>query len=156
MMAAIALALTVVGLVQSASLIQQNLLFTRAKTEVSFWGRGNYQPGEITVNRTVNQLDDLLQANPSQPDYLGLQANAAVWPAYWSGRDAAIGESAGSGITVQQAINSQYAALQARPAHRYSWVKLAEYLSRSAATEQNKALATITQSRLSALSTISP
>ena len=146
MMAVIALALTVVSLVQSASLIQQNLLFTRAQTEVSFWGRGDYHPEQMTISRTVKQLESLLLNKPTHPDYLGLQANAFVWMGYWSEDSAARVQS------VQQAVNSQYAALQARPAHRYSWVKLAEYLPRGAATEQNTALAIITQSRLTALS----
>jgi hypothetical protein len=147
MVAVVALALAVVGVAHSASLVQQNLLFTRAQTEVSFWGRGDYQPDETTINRTVNQLEDLLKTSPKHPDYLSLQANAVVWLAYWSEKDA----SASSGRSVQQASNSQYAALQSRPAHRYSWVKLAEYLSRSEASEHKLALVALTQTRLSAL-----
>jgi pectin methylesterase-like acyl-CoA thioesterase len=145
MMAVIALAVTVAGLVYSASLIQQNLLFTHAQTEVSFWGRGDYQPTSTTIAHTVQQLESLLQREPKQPDYLGLQANAFVWLAYWA-------DDGGVRVkTVQQAIDSQYAALQFRPAHRYSWVKLGEYLPRGAATEANAALTVLTQSRLSLL-----
>ena len=143
--AVITLALTVVAVTQAAGLYTQNLLFTRAQTEVGFWGRDDYHPEETTIVRTVKQLESLLLSKPTQPDYLGLQANALVWLAYWSG------EGTASAATVQ-AVSGQYAALQSRPAHRYSWVKLAEYLSRSAATGQNTALATLTQSRLSALS----
>jgi len=145
MVLVVVLVLSVVGVVRSASLMRQNLLFTRAQTEVSFWGRGDYHPEQKTIARTVKQLESLLLSAPTQPDYLGLQANAAVWLAYWSE------DGAASTRTVQQAVSSQYAALQTRPAHRYSWEKLEEYLARSAATEQNIALATLTQSRLSAL-----
>lgn len=136
----IALALVVAGVTQAAALFRQNLLFTRAQTEVGFWGRGGYQPDEATITRTAKQLDGLLRSSPAHPDYLGLQANAAAWQAYWAGK------------TDQQAVTSQYAALQSRPGHRYSWVKLAEYLGRSPATEQNQQLATLAQKRLSALS----
>jgi hypothetical protein len=136
----IALVLAALGVVQAGELFQQNLLFTRAQTEVGFWGRGDYQPREATINRTHEQLGSLLRSSSAHPDYLGLQANAAAWQAYWSGTSG------------QQAVTSQYAALQSRPGHRYSWVKLAEYIGRSTAIEQNQALLVLAQKRLGVLS----
>jgi len=141
----IALGLAVAVVMQAAGLFRQNLLFTRAQTEVSFWGRGDYRPDEVTILGTSKLLDGLLQSKPKHPDYLGLQANKAVWLAYWSGPGAA-GEHSS-----RQAISSQYAALVSRPAHRHSWVKLMEYLSRGESSEQNTALAHLAQARLASL-----
>ncbi len=141
----ITLGLAVAVVVQAAGLFRQNLLFTRAQTEVSFWGRGDYRPDEVTILDTSKLLNGLLESKPHHPDYLGLQANKAVWLAYWSGPGAA-GEHSS-----RQAIGSQYAALVSRPAHRHSWVKMVEYLSRGEVSEQNVALADLAQARLIAL-----
>jgi len=144
----IALAMAVAVVAQAANLFSQNLLFTRAQTEVSFWGRGDYRPDEETIRRTSELLNDLLVSEPAHPDYLGLQANATVWLAYWSAHD-------DREQYAQRAINIQYAALLPRPAHRHSWVKLAEYLSRTGArsegSEQRAQLAAMAQTKLSAL-----
>ncbi len=110
---------------QAIAWLAEDLAFTRAKTEVGFWGRGSYQPDDATIQRTGERIDELLLARPAHPAYLGLHANYAAWRAYWAGE----GEAREN--YRQMAAHSQYAALQSRPAHRQGWQKLLEYTSRS-------------------------
>lgn len=138
------LALALVGVVQTAQLFRQDLRFSNAETEVSFWGRGNYHPDETTVGRTTGSITALLVIHPSQPDYLALQGAAAVWLAYWAEDDKAQAHFS------RQSVAAQYAALEARPAHQRSWKKLAEYVGRSG---NNEELAALAQARLKMLNT---
>jgi hypothetical protein len=147
LMAFLALAVTVVCLAHAISVFQQNLLFTQAQTELSFWGRADYHPTPATINATEQQLQTLLNHSPDQPDYLALQANATVWLAYWSRQKSTTGQLESN----QQAIASQQAALLSRPAHRFSWKKLADYVDRGEPTVENRALAVLAQKRISAL-----
>ncbi len=146
-LAFLVLALAVAMVVQAVGLFRQNLLFTRAQTEVSFWGRGDYRPDEPRIHRNLKLVDDLLVSRPAHPDYLSLEASVAVWQAYWLGQSGDGGQAA-AGAIAQQAINSQYAALVSRPAHRYSWEKLAEYLSRGEYSEQNATLVELARVRM--------
>jgi hypothetical protein len=136
------LALALSGVVQAANLFSQNLEFTAAETEVSFWGRGNYHPEAATIARTSQAMESLLTSQPAHPDYLALQANALVWLAYWAQ------EAEARATYAEQAVSTQYAALESRPAHRPSWEKLLEYASRS---EGNEPMATLAQARINAL-----
>jgi hypothetical protein len=147
LVALLTIAVTVVCVVHAFSAFQQNLLFTRAQTEVSFWGRGDYHPTPATITVTRQQLQTLVTHSPGHPDYLALQANAAVWLAYWSRQANTVGQP----DSTQQAIASQQAALLSRPAHRFSWNKLAEYLGRGEPTVENRALALLSQSRVNTL-----
>lgn len=147
LVALLTLAVTVVCVAHAASEFQKNLLFTRVQTEVSFWGRGDYHPTLITINSTQRQLQTLLQHSPSHPDYLALHANAAVWIDYWARQKSAVGQLENS----QQAIASQQAALLSRPAHRFSWKKLADYVERGEPSVENRALAVLAQERINTL-----
>ena len=138
----LALAAALTGVVQSASLLQQDLLFTRAQTEVSFWGRGEYQPTPATIRGTEQQINQLVAITPDHPEYLSVQANSLAWQAYWA-EDKETTQRYGN-----SAVNAQYQALESRPAHGRSWEKLAEY---SASTEGNEALVLLGQSRLAQL-----
>jgi hypothetical protein len=122
----------------------QNLTFTRAETEVSFWGREGYQPLTTTIKRTGHGIESLLQNAPNHPQYLGLQATYFAWRGYWEDNNM---DNRASFNT--QAVQSQYQGLQSRPAHRHSWLKLLEYASRSSSGE---AMAIEAQDRLQALS----
>lgn len=143
----LALAVTVMCVAQAFSVFQQNLLFTQAQTEVSFWGRGDYLPTPATIIATEQQLKTLLNHSPVQPDYLALQANTAVWLAYWSRQEGTTGQLGND----EQAIASQLAALLTRPAHRFSWKKLADYVDRGESTVENRALAVLAQERINTL-----
>jgi hypothetical protein len=147
LVALLTLAVTVVCVAHAFSAFQQNLLFTRVQTEVSFWGRGDYHPTPATITATRQQLQTLVTHSPDHPDYLALRANAAVWLAYWSQQES----TAGQPDNTQQAIASQQSALLSRPAHRFSWNKLAEYLGRGELTVENRALALLAQSRINTL-----
>lgn len=103
---------------------RQDLVFTAAETEVSFWGRGAYQPDELTLARVGDDLDDLLSQSPAQPDYLTLSANYYAWRAYWSG-DPDLQQRYS-----RRALDTQYAAQQSRPAYRQGWVTMVGYGSR--------------------------
>ncbi len=118
------LLLTLFGVSRAASLIAQDWQFTGARTEVSFWGRGDYQPSFKAVRNTGLVLDRLLQASPAQPAYLSVRANSFAWRAYWSQDPKLELELA------QEAVRHQRAALQSRPAHLQSKTKLIEYESR--------------------------
>jgi hypothetical protein len=111
---------------QAAQLMRQDLIYTGAQTELSFWGRGDYQPVAGNVEGTRKAIESLLRRSPGHPDYLSLQAGYDVWRAYWASnpRDR---EQLG-----EQAVRSQYQALVSRPAHRRSWLKLEGYAARIA------------------------
>ena len=104
--------------------MQQDLRFTETETEVSFWGRGNYQPTEATVLRTNLAMDHLLNATPHHPAYLSLQANSYAWQAYWAENSETTREFS------EKAVQLQTSAQQSRPAHLQSRAKLAEYAAR--------------------------
>ena len=70
--AAAALALATLGLAvtlawQAATLFHLDLAFTATETELSFWGRGEYEPAEATRETTGRELDALLAAAPVTP-----------------------------------------------------------------------------------------
>jgi len=116
--------LALYGTVQGASLFKHDLQFTKAETEVSFWGRGNYQPTPKTVSRTARAVENLVQHAPHNPAYRSLQANSFAWRAYWEA------DATTSQQYAQQAVGAQAAAVQARPAYYQGQVKLAEYEAR--------------------------
>jgi hypothetical protein len=137
------LAIALAGAYAGFTRFTQNLAFTAAETEVSFWGRERYQPQATTIKRTGHGIESLLQNAPNHPQYLGLQATYLAWRGYWEDNM----DNRASFNT--QAVQSQYQGLQARPAHRHSWLKLLEYASRSSSGE---AMAIEAQARLQALS----
>jgi len=118
------LLVTLLGIYRAASLIVQDWQFTQARTEVSFWGRGDYKPSLRAVRNTERVLDRLLQASPAQPAYLSVRANSFAWRAYWS-QDRKLELQ-----FAQEAVRHQRAALQSRPAYLQSRTKLVEYESR--------------------------
>jgi hypothetical protein len=140
--AALMLLLTLTCVYFGLSLLVQDLAYTRAQTELSFWGRGNYQPTVQAIQAVSETLEDLLEGAPQHPEYLQLQANNFSWQAYWSQdmstRDALNGE----------AVTNQYRALQSRPAHRQGWSKMVEYASRASSGRETLPLA---QKRLALL-----
>ena len=140
--AALMLLLTLTCVYFGLSLLVQDLAYTRAQTELSFWGRGNYQPTVQAIQAVSETLEDLLEGAPQHPEYLQLQANNFSWQAYWSEnmliRDDLNGE----------AVISQYRALQSRPAHRQGWSKMVEYASRASSGRETLPLA---QNRLALL-----
>jgi hypothetical protein len=139
----VVLAVALMGAYTSFATFARDLAFTSARTELSFWGRDRYQPEPNTIRRTGRSIDALLQAAPTNPEYLGLQASYAAWQAYWS---ESRNERAGFN---GQAVQSQYKALQSRPAHRHSWSKMVEYASR---TTTGEAMLIDARARLQALS----
>jgi hypothetical protein len=128
-MAAPILALALVGAHRGFTTFAQDLAFTNAQTELSFWGSDSYQPEPETIKYTGQTIDALLQNAPGHPEYLGLQANYAAWQAYWS-KNRNNRASFNS-----QAVQSQHKALQSRPAHRHSWSKMVEYAARASTGE---------------------
>jgi len=143
--AAAALALATLGLAvtlawQAATLFHLDLAFTATETELSFWGRGEYEPAEATRETTGRELDALLAAAPDHPDYLTLAAYHAAWLAYREDDPTVARPYA------LQAVDKQYAAQQNRPAYRQGWAKLVEY-SRRAASDRGA----LAQQRLEAL-----
>ena len=139
----VALAAALLLMVQGAQLMRNELGFSRAGTEVSFWGRADYQPSEETILATTNTISTLVANCPGHPDYFALQANAAVWQAYWAQR------KEDREVHAARAISSQYCALRSRPAHRHGWVKMVEYASR---VPGEKAIVVMAQEKLAALS----
>jgi hypothetical protein len=127
--ATVMLVLALSGAVFGFDTLVQDLAFTRARTELGFWGQDKYQPDEYAVALTGKTLKILLNESPRHPDYLALQASYAVWQAYWS-KDMQLRDALG-----QQALTAQDLALLSRPAHRHSWLKMVEYASRTSSGE---------------------
>ena len=143
MMLVVVLILTLLLVAQGLRLFQQDLAFTAAETELSFWGRENYQPLQPAIERTGQRIDALLQQNPQHSSYLELQAYYLSWQGYWT-------DDVEQRLNFNdQALEAQYRALQTRPADRQAWLKMVEY---SARTVDGEALLAEAQSRARALS----
>jgi hypothetical protein len=136
------LVVALVGVSQAVSLFKNDLLFTRIETEVSFWGRGDYQPEPSTILATAAALNTLVAAAPDEADYLALQASYFDWRAYWAEEFEVAGQFS------QRAVDAQYLALEFRPAHRSGWAALLRYASRTADGKPTRSTA---KARLSAL-----
>lgn len=137
-----ALLLAITGACAGLFTVRQDLAFTRAQTEISFWGRGSYVPEAATIARTGHSVDALLAQSHGHPQYLALAAEYAIWRSHWAQDMAHKSSFAG------QALSRQAAALQSRPAHRQSWLKMVEYASR---TRDGEAVLKRAQTRLQAL-----
>ncbi len=109
---------------QAVQQMKIDLVYQDARTELGFWGRGDYQPVPATVLSTGQAIENLLRFNPAHPDFLGLQAGHASWLAHWA-TDPQTRQRYG-----EQALQSQYRAVVSRPAHRSSWSKLERYAAR--------------------------
>jgi hypothetical protein len=129
------LILVLICLYTGARISAQHLAYTRAQTELSFWGRGSYQPTPQAIRNTDKTLQGLLQAAPRHPENLELQAHYTAWQAYWS-KDLNTRDTLN-----REAVEIQYRALLSRPAHRQGWSKMVEYASRSSAGEMMLQLA---------------
>jgi len=136
------LLLALLGVYAGVVTFQQDLAFTAVQTEISFWGRENYQPEPKIIRHTGHTIDTLLQQAPLHPDYLGLGAKFDAWQAYW-----AIDPDERANFN-QTAVQSQYKAMLSRPAHRQGWSMMLEYASR---TEDSEAMLATAQARLQAL-----
>ncbi len=140
-----ALILAITAAWQSADLFRLDLAFTAVETELSFWGRGNYQPGEATREHTARALDTLLARAPDQPDYLALAAYHSAWLAY----EEDVPEIARSHAL--EAAQTQLLAQQRRPAYRQGWEKMVGYARRAGSAERAAALRDLARRRLDAL-----
>jgi hypothetical protein len=140
--AVFALVLAVVVAYAGFTTAREDLANARAQAEISFWGRGEYQPEPHTIERTGRTIEALLRQAPAHPEYLALQASYSGWRAYWEHDPERQADFA------QQAVSSQYAALESRPAHRHSWSKMVEYASR---TTTGEAMRVAAQARQQAL-----
>jgi hypothetical protein len=142
MMLVVVLILTLLLVAQGLRLFQQDLAFTAAETELSFWGRENYQPLQPAIVRTGQRIDALLQQNPQHSSYLELHAYYLSWLGFWT-------DDVEQRFSFNdQAMQTQYRALQTRPADRQAWLKMVEY---SARTVDGEALLAEAQSRARAL-----
>lgn len=123
--------------------LQLDLRFSAVDTELSFWGRENYRPGENTIERTGRELSSLLQAQPNHPELLARQAYYLSWLGYFAtGVDERLGYN-------RQALEVQRSALEQRPAYRQGWLEMLEYASR--ASGQGETIIEV-QQRLESLS----
>ena len=149
--AALGMAVTVAW--QSATVFRLDLAFTAAETELSFWGRGDYQPDDASRQRTAQALEALLAVAPRHPDYLALAAYHDAWRAYRED-DPTLAQP-----YAVRALNNQYGAQLNRPAYRQGWEKMVGYARRAAVAaesaaegaESAAALGTLAQQREDAL-----
>lgn len=140
--AAIALLASLALVWQAMDLLQRDLVFNVAETEVSFWGRGEYLPYEHTREATGRAVEHLVDASPAHPDYLTLAASHYAWRAWWAQ------ETAVENAYNARALAAQYAAQQSRPAYRQGWESVLRYAARVDEADAKLALA---QRRLDAL-----
>ena len=118
----IALALGLLTLaVHAFKTIQHDLIFGELETEVSFWGRGAYQPTQATRGSIASLLERQLQSNPQNSHLLALRANQLAWEGFWSDSDEDYKQYS------RRAIEAQYVALLTRPAYGQGWLKLLQY-----------------------------
>ncbi len=113
----------VLGL-EGARTVCDDLVFTTAATQLSFWGRESYQPTVQTIDLTGQRLESLLQRSPSKPNYLAEQAYFLSWRGYASD------DVAQRLAYNKSAAATQLQALEQRPAYRQGWAEMIEYSSR--------------------------
>jgi hypothetical protein len=118
---------------QSATVFRLDLAFTAAETELSFWGRGDYQPDDASRQRTARALEALLVEAPRHPDYLALAAYHDAWRAYRED-DPTLAQP-----YAVRALNNQYGAQLNRPAYRQGWEKMVGYARRAAVAAEGAA-----------------
>ena len=112
--AALALLLALVMAWQGLGLMQRDLAFTAADTEVSFWGQGNYQPTAAKRDWVGQQVGDLLAQSPGNPDYQLLAASYYAWQAWWAD-DPELEQQ-----YTQKGQQAREIARQSRPAYVYN------------------------------------
>jgi len=142
--AALGMAVTVAW--QSATVFRLDLAFTAAETELSFWGRGDYQPDDASRQRTARTLEALLIEAPRHPDYLTLAAYHDAWRAYRED-DPTLAQP-----YAVRALNNQYGAQLNRPAYRQGWEKMVGYARRAGGVAEGaESAAALAQQRVDAL-----
>ncbi|MEP4147165.1 MAG: hypothetical protein ABJL54_08070 [Halioglobus sp.] len=120
-----ALLLALILLIEGACTAYFDLAATSTATELSFWGRENYKPTPVTVNRTGQTLSTLLKYRPMDPAFLAQQAYYLSWQGFFAG------DIEQRLAFNQQAVTTQYQSLQQRPAYRQGWAEMVEYASRT-------------------------
>lgn len=118
------LLVAVLCVLHAGNFFSQDLQYTQAQTEVSFWGREGYVPTSETIGQTSHTIESLLQNSPAHPGYLSLQANSYAWQSYWALDERTTMHYA------ELARKSQGLALQSRPVHPLSQTKMLEYTAR--------------------------
>lgn len=134
---ALMLALTALAITH----MRRDLQFTKLDTELSFWGRDNYQPTDPARASTAAGIGALLHIAPTHANYLTLRASQLAWEGYWIGGDAGLALD-------KQALAAQVQAQHSRPAYGLGWLYLLEYAERAGADEEYQAQA---RNRLDAL-----
>lgn len=122
--------------------IQHDLIFSELETEVSFWGRGAYQPTQATRRSIASRLEHQLQISPQNSRLLTLRANQLAWEGFWSESDEDYSRY------LRQAIETQYASLLTRPAYGQGWSKLLQYQAVDEAGEELHELARVQMQKL--------
>ena len=140
--AALVLLLALTGVYSGFDMLVQDLAYTRADTELSFWGRDDYQPKASAILDTGQTLQALVQSAPRHPDYLELQGRYSAWQAYWSE------DVPASDALRREAVTSQHRSLLSRPAYRLGWSIMVEYAANANSSE---ALLRLAQQRLESL-----
>ena len=114
---ACACALVVIAL----QVVARDIHFTSLETEVSFWGRGSYEPTVSTRTHVDAQLQMALQNYPANAPLLTLRASQLAWEGYWA-------DSSNDHLQyTRAAMEAELAALYARPAYGQGWLKLLQY-----------------------------
>lgn len=136
------IALMLLLVAQAVAVLRAEVLFSSVETEVSFWGRRDYQPSGALRKRTDQRVSQLVSNWPQNANYLTLHANQLAWEGYWGGKTEAASQY------WRRAAQAQRKALQYRPAHRQDWVKLLQY---AAALDADTALQVEASARLETL-----
>ena len=108
----------------------RDIQFTSLETEVSFWGRGSYEPTVSTRADVDAQLSLALQHYPTSAPLLTLRASQLAWEGYW-----AVSSEDQLQYT-RVAMEAELASLHARPAYGQGWLKLLQYQAVDEAGEE--------------------
>ena len=108
----------------------RDIKFTSLETEVSFWGRGSYEPTVSTRAHVDTQLSLALQTYPTNAPLLTLRASQLAWEGYW-----AVSSEDQLQYT-RVAMEAELASLHARPAYGQGWLKLLQYQALDESSEE--------------------
>jgi hypothetical protein len=131
----IALPLVTAGLfllISSSTIALGNLQQHRLATQLSFWGRDDYQPTEQVRNKTYRQARQLAESLPVDPDRLALAAYAQNWAWYFEKDPSLALQHAEAALSWQQQV------VVMRPASIGDWATLARYAADAGREEQTE------------------
>ena len=114
-------------------LVRQDVLLNQVRAQLTFWQDESYVASPEAIRAVSDRLALLSDGILVHPDVMALEANYLSWRRYWAALDpgAQSADGAGPQALARSAIQLQYTALAARPAHIESAELLRIYTNES-------------------------